>query len=409
MRIQFLTIFLIFTGVLTAQEDSLMERELFRSLLMPPSGIPLEQQQRGDNAQDRGEQLPLKVEQVLQPLTEKPAHKEKKKNRKPARAVGQKTAQMKSEKIVSRAIEIAPQPVIPEVSPAIKPQPAEVSKPPISLKAAASTGRPSYYRGIYLNNGTARNARKFNDLLTKSKLHSINALVLDVQPRMPARDFLELARSQGMYLIARIVVFEGGLNASSLPETHMRKIFQKMESSAEAGFQEIQLDYIRFADRSGHLGLGLQKRYAILEEILKKARAISSRYGVRLGADIFGRIAFNKNDIIGQNLELFSAHLDTIYPMLYPSHFYGQPAYIENPYRTIKEGVENCRKRKAPATVAYIQGFKMKIPSRMSYTDYIVRQLEASRDARGDGFIVWNPGNNYAAFFGALKRFDAGQ
>ena len=134
--------------------------------------------------------------------------------------------------------------------------------------------------------------------------------------------------------------------------------------------------------------------------------------GVRVGADIFGRIPFNQNDRIGQRLEVFAEHLDTLYPMLYPSHFYGDPGYQKNPYKTILHGQQQTVARVGDQikTIAYIQAFKMKVKmSGLSYHNYMVKQLQGSADSGGAGFVVWNARSAYAPYFRALADFDKRQ
>ncbi len=268
---------------------------------------------------------------------------------------------------------------------------------------------PEFYRGIYINSYVARTPQKFRPLFKKCRQYGVNTLVVDVQPRMPSTEMIRLARESGFYLVARVVVFEGGLKVPYVPEKHLRGVLKRAEEAAEAGFMEIQLDYIRFADRANIGKLSLSQRYAVITGILERAEDILRPHGVRIGADIFGRIPFNRNDRIGQKLEIFAPHLDTIYPMLYPSHFYGQPKRIADPYGTILDGQKLSIKRVGHQSriIAYIQVFKMSVSkSGLSYENYIKRQIDAAKDSGGAGFIAWNARNHYNEFFRALRRHD---
>ncbi|MBX7059102.1 MAG: hypothetical protein K1X75_13630 [Leptospirales bacterium] len=270
------------------------------------------------------------------------------------------------------------------------------------------TAAPRYYRGIYLTAGTAGLRRRYTVLLEKAAHAGINTLVVDVQPRPPSPDFLQLARSHGLYLVARVVVFDGGLREYPPPQSHLQRVLQSAESAARLGFSEVQLDYIRFADRLP-MRLSQRERYNTIAGILKLATERLRPYHVRVGADTFGRISFNRNDMIGQKIEVFSPHLDTLYPMLYPSHFYGDPDRRRNPYKTILDGVVNTMRRASEQTrvVAYIQSFMMRHQeSGLSYEAYIRKQLDAARTAGGGGFVAWNPRNDYTVFFRALEQHD---
>ncbi len=269
------------------------------------------------------------------------------------------------------------------------------------------TVAPDTYRGLYLNNRTVHSSKQYEKLISKMKKLGMNTLVVDVQPRFPDKKFIKYATENGIYPISRIVVFDGGLKSSSPNTGHLKAIVSLAEKCARSGFAEVQLDYIRYADKMSKANPPLKERYmtigSVLQEISNKVRPL----GVRTGADIFGRIAYNREDTIGQKLELFADHMDTIYPMLYPSHFFGQKKQIRDPYGTVYHGIVNSLQRvqNRSRIVAYIQGFKMDIgPSGLSLKDYIRKQLEAVDQSGGDGYIVWNASNHYAPFFSALKE-----
>lgn len=265
---------------------------------------------------------------------------------------------------------------------------------------------PERYRGVYINNYTVQNRKKYESLLNKADLHGINTLVIDVQPKAPSARFMEYARKKGYYLIARVVVFDGGLKVFPPSPESLRSVFESAEGAVRSGFAEIQLDYIRFADHDG-IRADLRGRYRMIDAILTGMTRRLNPLGVRVGADVFGRVAFNRDDRIGQKLENFAAHMDTIYPMLYPSHFYGQPEMIGDPYKAVYLGTKNCKDRIGHKSriVSYVQGFGMSVSqSGLSLEKYIRRQIDAVEDAGGDGYIVWSPGNRYEALFRVLSR-----
>jgi hypothetical protein len=274
-------------------------------------------------------------------------------------------------------------------------------------RVALRTPAPAYYRGIYLTISTARTPALFRPLLARAREHGINALVVDVQPRLPSEEFMRLARESGFYLIARVVVFDGGLATFPPPQSHLDRVLTSAETAAQGGFAEIQLDYIRFADRA--TGMTLRRRYETVTGIIKLATDRLRPHGVRVGADVFGRIAFNREDRIGQKLEVFAPHLDVIYPMLYPSHFYGDPDRRRDPYGTIRDGVRGpiARVGRDVRIVAYIQSFQMRVSeSGLSLEAYVRKQLEGARDGGSAGFVAWNARNDYRAFFRALAQYD---
>ncbi|EHQ06659.1 hypothetical protein Lepil_1978 [Leptonema illini DSM 21528] len=263
---------------------------------------------------------------------------------------------------------------------------------------------PSFYRGLYINNALVR-GKGFANFLKTADNHGINVLVIDIQPHMPPAEALKLAEDMGFYLVARVVVFDAGLKTYPAPKGHIERIVNRAEEGAKAGFAEIQLDYIRFADNLRVKGLTVQKRYDYISSVLSQFERRLRPYKVRIGADIFGRIAFNRDDIIGQKLELFDRHMDVIYPMLYPSHFYGDPIRRRKPYHTIFDGTLGSRKRVRNARIVpYIQAFGMRVgESGLSVENYIRAQLDAAQDSGGAGYVAWNARNDYSVFFRAIR------
>ncbi len=186
----------------------------------------------------------------------------------------------------------------------------------------------------------------------------------------------------------------------------LNKIQTLVKTACQLGFNEVQLDYIRFADK--YLRIPLKTRYKFVAGILKNAKEITSKHNVKLSADVFGRIAFNRNDIIGQKLEIFAKYTDIIYPMLYPSHFLGDKRRMSNPGATVKEGTVKSIKRVKNFNVAiqpYIQAFKYKYRlAGVSYSDYIKKQIIAVEKTAARGWVAWNINCNYNSLFKAIRE-----
>ncbi len=266
---------------------------------------------------------------------------------------------------------------------------------------------PKFTRGIYLNNATAYSLSKLTKFIEEAKSYDINTFVIDVQKKMIPRTHLDKIKDHGIYPVARIVVFQGGLKDKDVSKEYLDSIIQTMEDAAFQGFLEIQLDYIRYADDPELLKIPLSYKYATISSILERARKKADEMSVFLSADLFGRVTLHQNDHIGQKLEHFARYTDTIYPMLYPSHYTNDDYRISNPYETVREGVEKSRER-CPDTriVAYIQGFDMKISgSGKTLSDYILAQIEGVADARGSGWIIWDARNRYTESYTAIENF----
>jgi len=160
--------------------------------------------------------------------------------------------------------------------------------------------------------------------------------------------------SRGIYAIARLVCFKDDIYTRNSPQnaliTKNGEVWRDNRNSrwlnphnrdnwdylvaiateaAKLGFDEIQLDYVRFPleGRLGDINYGSAAeeatRYQIISEFVSYMREEMIKYGVRTSADIFGISGISDSDAghIGQNVQLLLANLDYISPMIYPSHF----------------------------------------------------------------------------------------
>ncbi len=287
----------------------------------------------------------------------------------------------------------------------------KVKRPQLRAGNQSGPKPPKFYRGLYVNNSlivSKSQRQRWETLLSEAADAGINVLVIDVQSVTPSLTEITRLKELGFYPVARLVNFDGGLKTEQPTQARMDSILNYVKKACSAGFPEIQLDYIRYADVTD-IKLPLKQKYQNIGSIINKIRLEANQCEKLpyLGADIFGRIPFNKDDQIGQKVENFAQLVDVLYPMLYPSHFYHQPSRIANPYQTIFDGLSNAKKRSLPTTrvVGWIQGFSMTIaPSGKSLKDYIKAQIEASVDSKSDGFVVWNIQNNYKETFRAIKE-----
>lgn len=266
---------------------------------------------------------------------------------------------------------------------------------------------PAYTRGIYLTNPVGMNAATLSAYIKSCKKYKLNTIVLDVQSKMPPRKHIAMIKAAGIFPVARVVVFDLGLKTRKPNEAHVQKILNFIDRSAAVGFQEVQLDYIRYADERAMQLLPLKEKYAVIGSLLERAAKKAEDNDIQLSADVFGRITLNKNDHIGQKVENFGKHVHTLYPMVYPSHYYGDKYRMNNPYATVKEGIANTKQRiPNRRVVAYIQGFNMKVKQTgLTLSEYVLKQMKAVDDAKGDGWVVWNARNDYKTTYAAHSRY----
>jgi hypothetical protein len=167
------------------------------------------------------------------------------------------------------------------------------------------------------------------------------------------------------------------------------------------GFDEIQLDYVRFPVDEGAKfatfpGEGEKPR---AEAILSMLRRMDEALRIPIGTDVFGLTAFKQGDPagLGQSLEDWAAHVDVFSPMLYVN---GMKGWLS---RTDKEragllvaaGVRSLRERVGPEPV--IRPFLQAFEEGADYYngEFVAEQIRGARTGGGDGFLFWHPGSSY--------------
>lgn len=281
--------------------------------------------------------------------------------------------------------------------------------------------QPSFYRGIYLNSYTSRSNKKMDYFIKRAQKYRINAFVMDVQKNagrhgkrtkkimaMVSPKMIKKVKKAGIWPIARVVVFDQGFDHYPIDQSIVSDRLQIIRKAAQAGFPEIQFDYIRFADNGRLRHVGYKKRYAVIEGFLKRARKILKPHNTIISADVFGRIPLNRNDLIGQRMEGLAPVVDIISPMAYPSHYTWSRKLMSDPRHTVYITSHKGKKRVAGQAeiVSWIQGFKYKYRySKHSFVGYIKAQIQAVEQAKIRGFLVWNAAQRYGPVFRALRSY----
>jgi hypothetical protein len=178
--------------------------------------------------------------------------------------------------------------------------------------------------------------------------------------------------------------------------------------AARNGFDEIQFDYVRFPDAPDLVYSQpntQQSRISAIGGFLAEARRRLGPYNVFLSADVFGYVCWNSNDtMIGQRLEDLVPLLDYVSPMLYPSSFqFGIPGYrfsVAYPYEIVSLSLERARQRTGlPPTRfrPWLQAFRDYAFDRRAFGGSEIRaQIAAAERFGSDGWMLWNPRNEYS-------------
>ena len=285
---------------------------------------------------------------------------------------------------------------------------AEVPASVLQVKKTAAGKVPM--RGLYIPNKKSRDSSYIKTLLDSGTPEGVNMLVMDVHsygsivPRINPK-VVEYCKSRNVYCVARVVCFQDGLDRMPVPPLQLNRLKVLVEKSVDAGFDEVQLDYIRFKD--GGYPYSLTMKYKFIEELLDVFKKITDKSGKKLSADVFGRIVYNRNDYVGQKLEVFAKYMDVIYPMLYPSHFTGDTKRMANPGETMKEGTMKGLERlkdTGVTVVPYIQAFDYQIRrAGVSLQRYIELQVRAVESTDARGWVAWNAYGDYRAVMKALQ------
>ena len=181
-------------------------------------------------------------------------------------------------------------------------------------------------------------------------------------------------------------------------------------AAARAGFDEIQFDYVRFPSDGDIGAIVFPGRTAtpptvVIEQFVRYAARRLKPLGVRVSAAVFG-LSATLDVGVAQAPRLLSRHLDSIYPMAYPSHYrpgeYGLADPNAAPGETVAATLRDFRRElrgRKTTIVPWLQDFSL---GRWYGIDEVGAQIDAARAGGAAGFLLWNPHGVYT--HGALAR-----
>ena len=327
------------------------------------------------------------------------------------------------------------------------------SAPVTAVKAKPKPARrevPAEIRGVHVTMGLASLSGKLADYLALPGLNTIELDVKDENGRVgfvpssvplarrigaaatyyKAKQVARQVHAHGAYLIGRIVTFEDPVLSEKRPDLAIhtsdgsiwrnnaglgwtnpydRRVWRYnvdlAAAAVQAGFDEIQFDYVRFPS-DGDLSLirypgkHTQPMRWTIPAFVQYAGKRLHPLGARVSVDVFG-LAATRDLGIGQLPRRVSQYVDAVYPMVYPSHYnpgeYGISDPNAAPGETVTRSLEDFARalegRKTRLT-PWLQDFSL---GRTYTIEDVLAQVAAARGQHTGGFLLWNAEGLYDA------------
>jgi hypothetical protein len=242
------------------------------------------------------------------------------------------------------------------------------------------------------------------------------------------RQVVSTVRRRSAYLIGRVVVFQDPKLAEARPGLAVRSRDGSLwrtsaghpwtnpydrrvwaynvavaKAAAEAGFDEIQFDYVRFpsdGDVSSAVFPGGPKRVNgwVIAGFVQYAAKRLRPLGVRVSVDLFG-LSATRDLGVGQVPRRLARYVDAIYPMVYPSHYRSGEHGLDDPSRepglTVSRSLLDFRRElrgRNAKLIPWLEDFSL---GRERTPDEVRAQIEAAREAGASGYLLWNPVGEY--------------
>lgn len=264
-------------------------------------------------------------------------------------------------------------------------------------------------KGIYLTSNTLEDTKRVTYLINRAKSVGINTFVIDYDwAKEPSKHYvenLELVKKNGIRFIARVVIFPGGATADQMSSMAYReKRLNQIKKAIALGADEIQIDYIRFHSKSKPSKENVYK----VNEVVKWFKNQIAHYKKPMQMDVFGITSFHEEYRIGQYPKVFAENVDTLCPMVYPSHYEPFKQYSKAPYKTVYDSLislkQQLKDEKPVRIIAFIEASNYRYPlSKAQKFHYVGEEVRAAEDAGIHGWYFWSANNIYDHVFKMLE------
>lgn len=235
--------------------------------------------------------------------------------------------------------------------------------------------------------------------LKEAGIYTIARIVCFADPQLPRRD-ASRAIVHNRRGTPWVSWGTGGTWLDPYNVENHRMIVALAREAESFGFDEIQLDYVRFPvdDGTSYARFPAQDDRSRAEVLLDLLREVDAAVHVPLGVDVFGLTAFRPGDSdgLGQDLEAMSRYAEVFTPMLYLNSMRSWHRGRERrAYGLVRQGVSVLRERLGPRPVIrpFLQAFER--GSENYGPEFIAEQIRGARWGQADGFLFWHPGSRY--------------
>lgn len=236
-------------------------------------------------------------------------------------------------------------------------------------------------KAVYMTSAVANDrgvaaTRLRDSVINLLETTELNGVVIDIKETEGGaiitdqlRALIQTLHEKGIWVIAREVVFKDSSQEKAHPSWYLkrkngavwrdrrggswldpasREAWQYQagiaKAAIDAGFDEIQFDYIRFPSDGDVRNIvypvydAKQPKYEVMREFFGYLHDELKRYKpeIILSADLFGYVALQQADLgIGQRLEDIGKNFDYISLMVYPSHYYSGFQVAADPGREL--------------------------------------------------------------------------
>ena len=329
-------------------------------------------------------------------------------------------------------------------------------------------------KGLYFNTYSINNPEVYNKIIDLMEDTALNTVVIDIKDDwgnvtmnfdtddedikyskidiVDPEALIEDLHSRGIYVIGRVTTFKDSIITEKHPdwgftlddgtlwkngheEAFMNPFLKEVQDydikiatlAAQAGFDEIQFDYVRFAEGFETFGDTLdysrgeyenesemdegEKRVSAITGFVQRAREELQAYNVPISIDVFGyALQVRRAEGIGQDFDEMANQTDVISSMIYPSHWGSWSFDIEKPdlepYELVKRYLDEEKEilgqlDHQPVSRPWIQDFTASWIGDGNWMEYdgdaVQAQIDAIYDQGLNEYLIWNANSEYSS------------